>query len=207
MLAALSTPAPLRILERLANGGMVAEFPILRCGTLDLSLAAKGSGTLAVTREMLDEIVANSAAWPGPLPLNVAPHRDWNETSGAAPGFIDALVRRGDDLVARCTLGPGLSMSIDAGEWRGFSVDLAKNAKLPSRSFAGWCVTGGVFTNRPAAAVNFSVEQSAAAEASAEIAFAVHVSLSEHRIPSPAIGAEYGARVAALAIKNAASRR
>lgn len=181
MAVALSARSKLKLVERKGNGGIVCEFPILCVGELDLSLAAGGKGKLAVTREMLDEIVANSKDWPGPLPLNVVPHREWQETAGPAPGFIDELTRRGDDLWARCSLGPWLAASVLADEWRGFSVDMKKSPRHASRAMNGWCVLGGVFTNRPAADVHFSVDVAASAESSAELALVVSLSLITER--------------------------
>jgi hypothetical protein len=50
-----------------------------------------------------------------------------------------------------------LFSELEAGGWRGFSVEIAKNLKTATRSLTGWGLTGGVFTNRPATDVNFRI--------------------------------------------------
>jgi molecular chaperone GrpE (heat shock protein) len=167
-----ASPASLRILRTNPDGSGVVEMPILRAGTINRALTAgKGEGALTISTEDLRDMAANFAAWPGPVPINVQPHRTWSETSGKAPGFIEAMEARGNDLFAQLFLVSDLFREVAAGSWRGFSVDIARGIELPTASFSTWAVWGGVFTNRPAADVHFrNADYQIAAEAIATVA-------------------------------------
>lgn len=165
-----AAPASLRILRTNPDGSGVVEMPILRAGTINRALTSGGGdGELTITPEDLAQMAANFSAWPGPVPIHVQPHRSWSESAGKAPGFIEAMEVRGRDLFAQIFLVSDLFREVRSGEWRGFSVDIAKGIELPTASFATWAVWGGVFTNRPAADVHFRHEQ-IAAEAAATVA-------------------------------------
>ena len=164
-----AAPASLRILRTNPDSSGLVEMPILRAGTINRALTSGGGdGKLTITPDDLAQMAANFAAWPGPVPINVQPHRSWSDSSGKAPGFIEALEVRGDYLFAQLFLVSDLFREVAAGHWRGFSVDIAKGIELPTASFETWAVWGGVFTNRPAADVHFRHEQ-IAAEAAATV--------------------------------------
>lgn len=156
--------AAVRVLGLSDAGDGTVELPILAVAdALDLSRAAGGKGRISITPELLAELAANFERWPGPVPINVAPHREFAETAGAAPGFVEGLAVRGDELWARVWLCRDLMDEVRQGLWRGFSVDMARDVKLPTVELQGWALWGGVFTNRPAAPVNFKYESDAAA--------------------------------------------
>ena len=160
-------PATIKILSERPDGSGVVELPILsQQGKIDLSRTASGrGGTDAVTAEDLDDAVRNFAAWPGPVPVHVAPHRSLTETSGPGDGFIDRLFVRGAQLWAQLDLTAPLFQEVKARRWRGFSVDFGRGAKLATKTIKGFLIAGGVFTNRPASDVHFRVAADSAIEA------------------------------------------
>lgn len=156
-------PAAARITQRHANGSITVRMPLLSVASIDAAqTAGGGTGTIAITRADLEQIAANLAVWPGPVPIHPEPHRPFSETGGPAPGFVDALEVEGDLLMGTLTLNQPLAAQYESGAWRGFSVDIAKSPKLPSVQIDGWAMWGGVLTNRPAAPVNYRVEGLAA---------------------------------------------
>ena len=161
-----AAPASLRIVRTNPDNSGVVEMPILRAGTINRALTSGGGeGKLTISQDDLSQMAQNFSAWPGPVPINVQPHRSWSESAGEAPGFIEAMEVRGGDLFAQIFLVSDLFREVAAGKWRGFSVDIAKGIELPTATFETWAVWGGVFTNRPAADVHFRHEQIAASAA------------------------------------------
>jgi hypothetical protein len=180
-----AAPASLRILRTNPDGSGVVEMPILRAGTINRALTSGGGeGELTITPEDLAQMAANFSAWPGPVPINVQPHRSWADTAGAAPGFIEGMEVRDDHLYARIFLTSNLFREVAAGQWRGFSVDIAKGIELPTASFTTWAVWGGVFTNRPAADVHFRNEQIAAESAATVLNSIKENPMSEEKLSS-----------------------
>jgi hypothetical protein len=148
-----SSPAELKVLERREDGSGVVEAPVLSIGTLDL-----GGQSLEITAATIDELVANFNQYPGPVPIGVSPHVEFEERSGPQPGFVDRLYLRDGQLWARMDLSAWLFASVTKDRaWRGFSVEMIRNLSHPSRKFEGWVLVGGVFTNRPASDVVFKV--------------------------------------------------
>lgn len=180
-------PVMVTVISRAEDGSAMVEIPLLRAGAISLEkTAGGGKGAIDFTGDQFDEMVSNFAEWPGPVPINVNPHRSFDETAGFAPGFIESLRHDGETLFGKLSLGPMLAFEvIDQKGWRGFSVDAVKNASLPSAKLAGWSIMGGVFTNRPAADVNFKV--AASASAADEL---VTVSLSLRQIDQPREGSQ-----------------
>jgi hypothetical protein len=159
---AIQRKAQLEVIKRNDDGSGVVRIPILKVGNLDLS---DGGAPVAVTRQMLREAVANFRDYPGPVPIGVSPHRKFMERSGPSPGFVEALTVKGDDLVADLWLVAELFSEVDRGYWRGFSVEFFEDGlPLPSKRMEGAVLVGGVFTNRPAAHVNFAPSFEKAAE-------------------------------------------
>lgn len=173
-------PFPATILEEYPDGGGLVEIPILRVAKVDLSkTAGGGKGNLDITLADLQAALANFSKWPGPVPINVHPHRPLSETAGASPGFIRALSIRGETLFARIFLCNWLYDEFRRGMWAGFSCDLLGNFKTPTVSLPGMSIAGGVFTNRPATDITFDLK--AAAECSADLALPVYLS---YQVPS-----------------------
>lgn len=165
-------PSPLRILTRNRDGSGVIEMPVLvETPRLDLSRAAGGSGVTSFGLDDLSTIVENFRLWPGPVPINVSPHRPYSETSGPAPGFIEDMRVDGKRLMARVFLTRELFASVSAGQWRGFSVDAVRDPKLPTIELQGWAVVGGVFTNRPATDTTFALDPATAIAAETRVMF------------------------------------
>ncbi len=172
-----SEPVALRVLSRNENGGGRIEIPILRAGRLDLErTAGGGEGFLTFEIEAFDDMIRNFALWPGPVPVNVNPHKDFADTAGAAPGFIESLRHDGQDLYAEIDLGPALFFEVvEQGAWRGFSVDAHFNPSLASAKLKKWAVVGGVFTNRPASDVHFKVAAGSELDSDDEAALTVEL--------------------------------
>ena len=155
-----------KVIEQLPSGGGVVEVPVLGV-TPEIALdktAGGGKGTASITLEDLNEMAANFGRWPGPVPIGVSPHVDFEDRSGASPGFVDSLSVRGDRLWARLSLIPALFAQFVEGMWRGFSVELSKDSDMPTGMVPGWAVTGGIFTNRPATDVDFRASFGSVAE-------------------------------------------
>lgn len=179
-------PMPARVLEEYETGGGLVEIPILRASRIDLSrTAGGGKGDLEITEDDLKKCVTNFSSWPGPVPINVNPHRDYGETAGPAPGFIRGMRSEKGTLYATIFLCDWLWDEFKRGMWSGFSCDLFKNFKAPTVTLPGLSVAGGVFTNRPAADINFDLK--AAAESTADLALPIHIS---YQVPSTASGEE-----------------
>jgi hypothetical protein len=154
----LSHPIEVKVLERRENGSGVIEVPLLPATEIDLSRTASGGdGKASITVDHLNEIAANFAMFPGPVPIGVAPHvEDMSDRSVSV---------KGSTLFGVLDLTAGLFAEIEAGGWRGFSVELAKNLKTATVGLTGWALTGGVFTNRPATDVHFKIAASGETEA------------------------------------------
>jgi hypothetical protein len=149
----------IEILEERPDGSGVVRIPILAAGQeIDLSKTSGGNkGTWNVTEAVLQEIAANVASYPGPVPCGVTPHQDFGLRAGASPSFLEALRVKGGTLYGDLWLCPGLMYEVKGGYWRGFSGEFALDLALPTKKLKGWCMYGGVFTNRPATDVNFKV--------------------------------------------------
>ena len=177
--AAFSEPVEVKILERRPNGSGVVEIPLLPVTEIDGKLTAGGGGKIQITREVLKEIVANFASFPGPVPIGVSPHDGDGDRGGFSKGFVNAVMVRGDMLYGQLDLIPALFAEVDAGGWRGFSVELARNLKTATVELAGWALTGGIFTNRPATDVNFRIAASSAATSEQAMSFSIRLTAGE----------------------------
>jgi len=153
------TPSDIVIVLERSDGSGVVELPVLaESARIDLGRTASGrAGEEAITAEDLRSAVANLAHWPGPIPIHRAPHRSMTETSGPGDGFLESLEVRGKQLWARLDLTKPLFQEVKARQWRGFSVDYGRGARLATKTLTGFLIAGGVFTNRPAADVHFKV--------------------------------------------------
>lgn len=169
--------ASIQIITERADGSGIVTMPVLKeASIIDLTrTASSGKGTFQVTREMLAEIAGND--WPGPIPIHRSPHRSYEETTGPGDGFIDHLEVVDGELIATLDLSAALFQEVKARLWRGFSVDILRNAKTPTKDVKGWAVYGGVFTNRPAIPIDAVL--AAAAHLSFEEATTCSVSLEE----------------------------
>jgi hypothetical protein len=157
----LSDPVEIRVLRRRENGSGVIEIPLLPATEIDLARTATGTeGKASITVADLEQIAANFPRFPGPVPIGVQPHQDFGDRAGFAPGFVDALVVRGDTLFGQLDVIAPLFAEIEAGGWRGFSVEISRNLKTATVDLDGWALTGGVFTNRPATDVHFRIAAS-----------------------------------------------
>ncbi len=158
-----ANPDAIEIVETRPDGSGVVRVPILKAGqSIDLSLTSGGTkGSWNVTREHLAEMVANFKEFPGPVPIGVSPHRDFGERSGFAIAFLENLTLRKDDLLGDIWCMAPLFADVTAGHWRGFSGEFGQHMKLPTKKLKGWCVYGGVFTNRPATDSNFALKVAA----------------------------------------------
>jgi hypothetical protein len=157
----LSEPVEIKVIHRRDNGSGIIEVPILPMAEIDLSkTAGESKGKVAITEAELEEIVANFARFPGPVPIGVQPHQDFGERAGFSPGFINACRVKRKKLYAEVDVTAPLFEEILSGGWRGFSVEIARNLKTATVDLDGWVLTGGVFTNRPATDVNFRIAAS-----------------------------------------------
>jgi len=155
----LGTAVEVKVIKRHPTGGGIITLPVLSAAEIDLArTAGGGEGMLDITIADLEQMARNFVDWPGPVGVNVAPHKTDYEASGPQPAFMEGLSVIGNDLWSTMDIGKELFESIvDKREWRGFSVDIGFNVKKPTKAFEGWSVTRGVFTNNPAAPVNFKV--------------------------------------------------
>ena len=177
-------PVMMKLIERRDDGAAVIEVPILPAGKIDTSLASKGKGKVTISKDDLNVIVANANMWPGPLPVHFGEHRKFSETGGPMPARILKLMVRGEVLWARIYLIGPAAFEVLAGAWGGFSVDLVKDPRMPTVSFKGWVVTGGIFTNRPATDIHFMPpELPDVTEVAAAISLSISVSTDEVEEP------------------------
>lgn len=157
-----------KVVHRREDGGGVIEIPVATVAdAIDFARTAGGGEQGKISREMLAEMAANFASYPGPVPIGFGPHPDddFAARAGPSPGFVESLSLRGDTLWAQLDLGPGaFSMVADQKAFRGFSIEARKDLTLPTKQFAGWVITGGVFTNRPSLDVNFRIAATGHAE-------------------------------------------
>lgn len=162
----LSDALPVKVILRRDDGSGIVEIPILPETT--------DNDRISVTRADLEKIAANFGEYPGPVPIGVSPHVEFDERAGFSPGFVEKLTVRGSNparLYAQIDLiGPLFYEVVEARGWRGFSVEMHKNLKHPDRKFEGWVLTGGVFTNRPATDTHFKVAAMADVESDVQVA-------------------------------------
>ena len=156
-------PDPMEIIEARPDGSGVVRVPILRAGqSIDLALTAGGGkGSWDVTREQLQEMVRNFKEFPGPVPIGVSPHQSYGARSGFSISFLEGLSLRGDDLMGDVWCMAPLFAEVTGGNWRGFSGEFGRDLELPTKKLKGWCVYGGVFTNRPATDSHFTLKVAA----------------------------------------------
>lgn len=154
----LSEPVQIKVIHRRDNGSGIVEIPLLPQTEIDLARTeGGGKGRIAVTHAVLEEIARNFASYPGPVPIGVSPHVNFEERGGFAPGFINAVKVQDGRLFGEVDLIAPLFAEVEAGGWRGFSVEIARNLKTATVELQGWALTGGVFTNRPATDVHFRI--------------------------------------------------
>ena len=140
---------PIRIIKKRDNGSGVIEIPIM-------ATTVAGAES-EITVAMMQELVDNFASFPV-VPVGVSPHKDFDERSGFSPAFVESVRLEGDELFGRIDLiAPLFNEVVELGGWRGFSVEIAHNLKTQAKSIAGWTLTGGVFTNRPAVDAHFKI--------------------------------------------------
>ena len=153
--ASLSVPIPARVIEIHPDGSGVVEVPILSSGqSIDLSrTAGGGAARWDVTAGDLTEMALNIARHPSPIPIGRTPHKP--DRAGPSEGFLEGLEIRGSILWGRIKAAAALMSELVADEWRGFSGEFARNAKLPTVTLPGWAVFGGIFTNQPASENHF----------------------------------------------------
>lgn len=180
--AELSHPVEVRVLSRRDNGSGVVEIPLLPATEIDLAhTAGGGKGKTKITEDDLNQMVANFALFPGPVPIGVSPHVEFSDRGGFSPGFINALSVRAGVLFGELDLIAGLLAEIESGGWRGFSVEIAKNLKTATVALDGWALTGGIFTNRPATDVNFRIAASVESESDEKASFSICLTAGEHQ--------------------------
>jgi hypothetical protein len=155
----LGQAVDVKVIKRHPTGGGLVSLPVLVESEIDLErTAGGGDGLLAITSADLQQMASNFAIWTGPVGVNVSPHRSNEEAGGPQPGFIEALSVSDGMLWATLDLGSALFEAVvEDRAWRGFSVDMGFNVKKPTKTFEGWSVLRGVFTNNPATDVNFRV--------------------------------------------------
>lgn len=154
----LSTPVDIKVIKKRDNGSGVIEIPLLPATEIDLARTASGSETKTeITVADLEKIAANFALFPGPVPIGVSPHQEFEDRGGFSPGFVNAVSVRGSVLYGEIDLIAPLFFEVEMGGWRGFSVEIAHNLKTATAELEGWALVGGVFTNRPATDINFRI--------------------------------------------------
>ena len=170
----LSHPVEVKILSRRDNGSGVVEIPLLPAVEIrNERTAGGGKGKTKISLEDLEQIVANFALFPGPVPIGVSPHAEYGDRGGFSPGFVNALSVRDGVLFGELDLVPALFSEIESGGWRGFSVELARNLKTATIELAGWALTGGILTNRPATDINFRIAASDAGTSEQQASFSI----------------------------------
>jgi hypothetical protein len=150
----------------------VVEFPIVKVqDQIDFTKTAGGGPARgSISLSDLREMVENFGLRDRPIPISDALDHPGN-VGQAAPGFIVGLELRGDVLYARAELSAELFQTVvEAGpgaatpSFRGFSIEARKNAKTSTRSFKGWALFGGIFTNNPGTDINFRIAAGDACE-------------------------------------------
>lgn len=173
--AYLRDVADLVVIRERPDGSGLVEIPILRTGTIDLARTATGTeGSVTFTRDDLVDIATNYASYPGPVPAGFVDHSE--DRGGAQPAFVDAMRVEGDTLLATFDLNAwAFDQVVKQRAYRGFSIEGAKNLQKPTRSFEGWVVKGGLFTNQPAANVEYKVAAASSdtAEETVTVSFAL----------------------------------
>lgn len=166
-----SKPLELKIIKRRENGSGVVSIPICReHQEFDWSKTSGGGPEKgALDLEMLQQMVANFKAYPGPVPIGVSPHVEYGDRAGFSPGFVESLTLRGSVLWAEIDLcAPLFYEVVEMSGWRGFSIEAVRDLELPAAKMDGWVLTGGVFTNRPSADINFKIAADTKAEYAAQ---------------------------------------
>lgn len=150
-------PVEWKLVSRNQDGSGVIEMPVLAASSIDRSLTAGGGdGRLEIGATQFEQFIANFQKYPGPVPVGTGDHVGYGERSGPQPGFVESLTHDGQHLWARIWLDAPLMAEVEAGHYRGFSVEFsAKGIKLPTADLEGHVLVGGIFTNRPAAPVHF----------------------------------------------------
>lgn len=156
LIFALSKAVDAILVQINANGSGVIEVPILTATSIDFSKTSGGGPKDAeITKKHLVQMVSNFTMYPGPVPVGVSPHVEYDDRHGASPAFVEALKIKGDTLYAQIFLIAPLMREFMDGVWRGFSIEAALDLETPTVNLVGWALTGGVFTNRPATDVHF----------------------------------------------------
>lgn len=169
----LGAPVELRVVrERPDGSGGVIEIPILSTGTIDTGLTAGGGNTKhEIGVEVLGQIAENFTRYQKPVPVGFLGHGE--DRSGPQPVFVDGLSVRGGRLYATLDLNAyAFGLVVRERSYRGFSVEISRDLKTATGEFQGWVLTGGIFTNRPAADVNFRIAAEGQGDSRAETAIA-----------------------------------
>lgn len=148
----------LRIIEDRGARGGVIQIPVARTAALDLSkTSGGGDGTLSVDGEMFQQIVANFAAKPGPVPVyfghdNSAPRRP----DTPAAGFVTRVWVEGDQLWNEIDLSPkAWDLIVTQRGFAGASIEAVRDKQSTLGLLSGWSETGLSITNNPALDVQY----------------------------------------------------
>ncbi len=184
----LAEPSPMRVVERYANGSGVVELTIFKVGTINLAKTATGTNaSLDVTRDVLLDMSRNF--YKVDRPVGVFTDRHGYDKGGAQIAFYEAVWVEDKHLRARVWCCAALLAEVEAGMWRGFSVEAAKDRENSSGPLPGWSLYGGVFTNNPGSNVNNRLEmEKIAASAVVEFDFKVEGDSGEtpkEEVPKP----------------------
>jgi hypothetical protein len=148
----------LKIVADMGDKGGIVDMPVCRAATVDLKrTAGGGAGALEITVSMLEEMAANFALKPGPVPVyfgheNVAPRKP----DTPAAGFVQSIWVDGDVLWNRIKFGPkAFDLIARQGGFAGASIEAEKDKTTPIADLSGWVETGLCVTNTPALDVQY----------------------------------------------------
>ena len=146
----------MRIVRELENGAIEVDMPLFRSGTLNLARSAsRTDATVTVSDPELHDIVGNFDLFGRSVPVSRPPHVPFSERGGAADAFVTAVRTVGSQIMGTVrVVDPELASEVRQGRWEGFSVEMLKDLELATGKIPGWTLVGGIFTNRPAAAVH-----------------------------------------------------
>jgi hypothetical protein len=166
---ATASPISARVIERRQDGSARIEVPVVTV-TPKIDLAKTeggGKGTIAITADDLLQMVQNFGEWTKPVAVGFDGFDGHQDTrNGPQSVFVDALRVDGDALLAVMDMNRVMApLVLEDRAYRGFSMEAIRNPKTPTRSFRGWVLTGGVFTNNPATDTQFKIAATGQTEA------------------------------------------
>lgn len=167
VLISLSMRETIKVLKE-NDEEVIIEMPIMRKSVVNRRLTAGGGeGVRVVDESTFAAIVKNFPLYEYPVPVGATTHLPYSDRSGPSDGFVIGVRAEGENLIGKLWLKGELKKSVLDGSFRGFSVEyFHEGVELPTSKFDSAVLVGGIFTNRPAQPINFSLKSMIAASAS-----------------------------------------